>query len=101
MLIWDLLLLTGAAYGFSWIVTKSKIFLPIRTHFKDTPFLGSLLQCIVCVSFWVGSLLVIALPWTGIFSPAVRSRGLLDGVFLVGWVVFTTWGLGRLLGDAD
>lgn len=100
MLIYDLLLLTGAAYGFSWIMTKSKIMAPLRTALQEVPFFGSLLQCIVCVSFWIGLALIALLPWSGLFE-VIGVAGWVDRIYLVGWVVFSVWGVARLLGDAD
>ena len=97
----DLLLFTGAVYGCAWVVTKSKLAKRPREALAGVPFVGELLQCIVCTGTWVAIGLVVLLPRVSLFSPGFRQRGVLDGLVLVAWAVTATWGLGRLLGDAD
>lgn len=55
-------------YGLTTIIVQSKIFKPVREYFKDrVPFIYSLLNCMMCTSFWVGIFVVISLG----FSPVL------------------------------
>lgn len=65
------------------------------------PFIGGLLQCIVCTGAWVGLGLMTVLPTTSLFSPGFRVAGVADGAVLLGWTLAATWAIGRGLGDAD
>ena len=96
----DLTLFTGAVYGIAWLLTKSKLFRRVRRVASRIPFLGDLLQCVVCTATWVGFAIMPMLGRTTLFSPGFRVRTLPDVVFLSGWVIATSWAIGRLLGDA-
>lgn len=96
----ELLLFTGAVYGLSWLVTRSKLAAPVRRRLEPLPFLGPLVHCIVCTSAWVAIGLVAARPAFGMLSASFAQHPWADGLLLVGWSLFTTWALGRALGDA-
>jgi len=97
----DLLLFSGATYGIAWVITRSKIMKRPRDALANVPFLGELLQCIVCMATWVGLGLLFLLPFSHLFSPAFRVKHPVDALFLLGWIIASCWALGRLLGDAD
>ncbi|MFZ5481994.1 MAG: hypothetical protein ACOZNI_34860 [Myxococcota bacterium] len=97
----DLVLFTGAVYGLAWLLTKSRLFRRPRELISRAPFLGELLACIVCASAWVSLALVPLLPFTSLFSPAFRATTALDVGVLLAWSLFSTWAIGRALGDAD
>lgn len=96
----DLTLFTGAVYGIAWLITKSKLLRRPRRAIADVPFLGSLTRCIVCTATWVGFCLTGILEWTSLFSAGFRAANLADGLFLTGWVLASSWGIGQWLGDA-
>ena len=48
-LIWSL-----GVYGTANIIVFSNFFKPVREFFKDTPFFGKMIVCILCTGFWVG-----------------------------------------------
>ena len=96
----DLMLFTGAVYGIAWLVTRSKLFGGLRTAIPGVPFLGDLVECIVCTATWVGFAAMAMLPWTSLFSAGFRAASAADFLFLTGWVLASSWALGRLLGDA-
>lgn len=79
-----LILFYLVCYGLTTIIVQSKIFKPIREYFKNrVPFLYSLLNCMMCTSFWVGLFVVILLG----FSPVLLY--LVADVYRVGlFVVF-------------
>lgn len=97
----DLLLFTGAVYGASWILTCSKLMDLPRRILRPVPLLGSLLQCVVCMSAWVGLALALCLDRTTLFSPEFRPGTFADYVVLVCWSVAASWTIGLGLGDAD
>ncbi len=89
-----LVLLTGATYGWAWVVTQSSLLSAARLSVRAVPLLGELVQCIACTGAWVG----LGLWWlAGLLEPSP----LLITPLAVGWSVFACWSLGRLLGDAD
>jgi len=96
----DLLLFTGAAYGIAWLITRSKLTRPLRSVVAGVPFLGELLQCIVCTATWVGLVLMFVLPWSTLFSSGFRVGSIVDVLVLTGWVLASSWGIGWALGDA-
>lgn len=62
-------------WGFTNIVTSSKLFAPLRVFLKRrVPFLGQLAACAMCFGFWAGVVLSIA----GVTGP---SRALTPGWF--------------------
>lgn len=96
----DLVFYTGAVYGLSWLSAKSRLFAPVRARASRVPLLGELSACIVCTSGWV------AIAWIVLGTPGLLSAGfcvtsIADAALLVGWTLFATWVLARLLGDAD
>lgn len=97
----DLALFTGAVYGLSWLLTRSSLLERPRELVAEVPFVGKLSRCVVCMAFWVGLALILLLPQATLFSKGFVARTPVDGVVLLGWVLATTWALGRLLGDAD
>lgn len=97
----DLAFFTGVVYGLAWLVTRSKLVAPLRAVIHPVPFLGRLVQCIVCTSAWVAMGLALVLPCSNLFSPGFRVGNPLDLVILVAWSLTTTWFLGHHLGDAD
>ena len=97
----DMVLFTGAVYGLSWLVTRSKLAAPMRRVLQPVPFVGHLMQCIVCTSAWVAMALAALLPLSTLFSPSFRVRGPVDLAVLVGWTLMATWAMGSRLGDAD
>ena len=59
-------------YGLTSIVVQSKLFKPLRSAISTkSKFFGSLLNCMMCFSFWVGLLVVTALS----FSPTAIFFG--------------------------
>jgi hypothetical protein len=97
----DLLLYTVSVYGLAWLVTQSKLFERPRNAVKKTPFIGDLVQCVVCTGTWIGAGLALLLPCASLFSPGFRMQTPIDLIVLLGWVMASTWGMARLLGDAD
>lgn len=97
----DLVLFTGTVYGLAWLVTKSRLLRLPREMTARVPFVGSLLACIVCTSAWVALALVALLPYTTLFSMSFRTRTPVDVVVLLAWTLFSTWAIGRSLGDAS
>jgi hypothetical protein len=97
----DLLLFTGVAYGAAWVMACSKLLAPVRSALAKVWFLGTLTQCVVCMSVWAGAALAVAAPHVTLFSPAVRSMTLVDAAVLVAWTAAASWTLARALGDAD
>jgi hypothetical protein len=97
----DLLLFTGSVYGASWIFTKSKLMSIPRRIIEPVPLLGSLFQCIVCMSAWIGLVLAFCLERTSLFSPGFRPESPVDYIVLVCWSVAASWIIGLGLGDAD
>ena len=61
-LMWSL-----GVFGASNIIVFSAIFKPIREYFATTPFLGKILPCILCTSFWVGCF------WSAVLWSPVRA----------------------------
>ncbi len=96
----DLTLFTGTVYGIAWLITQSKLTQKLRESMSDVPFIGSLIQCIVCVATWIALGLALALPSTTLFSPGFRVRTFSDAVVLTAWGLAATWAIGRSLGDA-
>ena len=43
--------------GLTMIITQSYIFKPIREYFKEAKHLYKLLNCTMCMGFWVGVLM--------------------------------------------
>lgn len=106
------------AFGLSWIISKSKLFRPIREVFNlpyvyrtDSAlfylkevfdFLYSLLTCIVCTSVWVGIGLSLLIEYTflsylGFPTPIMIIDTLLYGVFSATVTIL----LGTFTGDMD
>ena len=97
----DLLLFTLSVYGLSWLVTRARISAPLRERLRPVPFLGPLLQCIVCTGTWIAMGLSLLLPWSTMTSSAFRVHTPVDFLLLVGWSVSCLWILGTTLKDAD
>ena len=97
----DLALFTVATWGLAWLVTRARVTRSLRERVRDVPFLGELLQCIVCTGTWIGAGLALLLPWTTLVAPGLRARTALDLVLLVGWNTFFLWVVARFTGDAD
>jgi len=98
----DLVFFTGSVYGLAWIITKSKLFKPVRDRLDGVKFLGDLVQCIVCTSVWVlQALLIIPCRMGSSLKPSLGWAGFGDWLMLTGWIVFSSWAIGYLLGDAD
>lgn len=95
------MLFTGTVYGLAWLVTRSRLFRAPREAASKIPFFGPLLACIVCTSAWVTLVLVALLPYTTLFSTMFRARTPADFGVLVAWSLFSTWAIGRRLGDAS
>jgi hypothetical protein len=67
------------AWGFTSIVTLSKLFAPLRGFLgRRVPFLGQLARCAMCFGFWAG----VALSLVGVAGP---SRALTPGWFFSRW----------------
>lgn len=96
----DLVLFTGSVYGLAWLITKSKIMRYGREQFGRLPYMGEVVQCIVCTATWVGFVVMAILPGANLFSAGFRVSGLIDVFILTGWVIGASWTIGRLLGDA-
>ena len=86
----ELLVLTGATYGWAWVLTRSKLTEPVRSALRGVPLLGELSRCVACTGAWCGLAL-----WS------LHVHHALAAVVALGWSVFACWALGRLLGDAD
>jgi hypothetical protein len=97
----DLVVYTGSVYGLSWLVTRSKLFAPVRERLRPVPFVGHLIQCIVCTSVWVAAGVLLTLPMSSVFSPGFRVAGPVDFILLLGWTMAASWAIGKLLGDAE
>ena len=97
----DLTLFSGAAYGLAWLLTRSSLLKKPRELAQRVPFLGELARCIVCMAFWIGLGLILLLPHATIFSKNFVAHTPVDALVLLGWVLASSWALGRLLGDAD
>ena len=97
----DLLLFTGAVYGVSWTLTKSVLLRRVREALANVPLVGKLVQCVVCTATWVALALTLLLDRTTLFSQGFRAGTVADAAILVAWTVASSWGLARLLGDAD
>ena len=97
----DLLLYSGAVYGLAWLLTRSHLLRPLRDRLAPVPYLGPLVRCIVCTGAWVALAVLLASPRATLFSDSFVPRSAPDVVILVGWALFSTWALGRALGDAD
>lgn len=96
-----LLVYTSAVYGVSWILSMSSLFEPLREKLSDVPVLGTLLQCIVCTSVWVGLLIGLLAPYTrGLFRTFLISNGA-DALLWAGWCAAWTWAIALKLGDAE
>jgi hypothetical protein len=44
-----------AVFGTAFIIVFSTIMRPFREKVKDTKFIGKLVTCILCVSWWIGA----------------------------------------------
>ena len=97
----DLALLSGATYGLAWLLTRSSLLKAPRQRVAHVPFVGELSRCIVCMAVWIGLGLVLLLPHTTLFSVTFVARTPADVLVLLGWILASSWVLGRLLGDAD
>lgn len=96
----DLVLYTGAVYGISWFVTKSRLLAQPRELLASVPFFGKLVQCIVCTSAWVAiAWMVVGEP--GLLSAEFQAHGPVDAAMILGWTMCATWCLGRVTGDAE
>lgn len=96
----DLVLYTGGVYGIAWLVARSHLLAGVRARLAPVPVLGRLAQCIVCTSGWV------CIAWMLLGTPGLLSAGFAvatptDAALLMGWTLASTWGLARLLGDAE
>lgn len=97
----DLLLFTGAVYGASWTLTKSKLTARPRRAVRSVALLGPLSCCVACMSAWTSLALALCLGRTSMFSPGFRPEGVTDFVVLMLWSVAASWAIGLGLGDAD
>ncbi|MBI1853498.1 MAG: DUF2891 family protein, partial [Planctomycetes bacterium] len=88
-------------YGLAWLLAKSASLRHPREVLAATPFVGSILRCIVCAAPWAAGLLLIVVPRSALFSKDFRVHAIPDVIVLVGWVLFSTWVIARLLHDAD
>lgn len=86
----DLLLYTGSVYGWSWFLTKSTLFGPVRERLFRLPFIGKMLECIICTSAWVGGAIILALPFVTLVGDELRLLTVFDLLFITGWNLFTT-----------
>ena len=51
----DVLVWISATFGMTTIIVNSTIMHPVREFLtKSIPFLGKLINCFLCTSFWVG-----------------------------------------------
>jgi len=96
----DLLLFTGSVYGLAWLLTRARLTAGLRLRLTPVPFLGALLQCIVCTGTWIAMAVLVAARWSTLFSPTFRAVGPVDAVLLLGWAMATTWVIARATGDA-
>ena len=97
----DLVLFTGALYGFAWLVARSKLLRRPRRALARIPFLGDLVPCIVCTAAWVSVGLIVLMPRVTLFSEGLKPHRSADALILVGWALFSSWALSRALGDAE
>lgn len=96
----DLLFFTGAVYGLAWLFTKSKLLRRPREAVGSVPFLGGLTRCLVCTAGWISLGVILLLPRSALLSERLAVRPV-DVLLLLGWTLFSTWALGRVLGDAE
>lgn len=94
------MLFSGGVYGLAWLLSRARLTRGMREFAKRIPFVGELLNCIVCTGVWVAIGIVLVMRWSNLFSPSLRELHPADGVVLVGLAVTTTWIVGRALGDA-
>ena len=81
------------SYGLTQILCYGKIFDSIR---PKTGKLGELFSCSMCTGFWVGVLLGVLDPFTGLFS---LSTGVLDPILLGFLSSGTSYVLDKIVGD--
>lgn len=85
----DLVVYTGATCGWSWFLTKSTLLSPVRARLLQLPFVGRVLECIICTSAWVGGAIALCLPLIDVVG--FRLHGILDLLFLAGWNLCAVW----------
>lgn len=86
----ELIVISAAVYGWAWVLTRSKILLPIRERLSTLPLLGYFLSCVVCTGFWIALVLFF------LYDTPLR-----DLPVSVGFSLAFSWTLARLLGDAS
>lgn len=119
-----LLLFILAVYGWSWLITKSKIFEPVRAWVtvhssflkkgKDGKFVSSnrtktkvfmkakyLINCIVCTSAWVAVPVALSAGHSMLFNYTPMVVSVLDLALLMGVAMSSTWMIAYMVGDAD
>ena len=105
-----LFLIFISIYGWSWTITKSSIFNEFKKHMhmylytlkihlfkKILSKILYLLNCIVCVSFWIACLYIIIIH---IIYPNIYINFFQILIFLGTQITFT-WILASILNDAD
>lgn len=63
----NLILFLLVVWSLSYLVAESQIFYPIRVKLTPMKFLGKLINCLSCSSFWVGCLVHFIWPITPFF----------------------------------
>ena len=119
-----LLLFILAVYGWSWLITKSKIFDTVRAWVtvhssflkkgKDGKFVSSnrtktkvfmkakyLINCIVCTSAWVAVPVALSAGHSMLFNYTPMVVSVLDLALLMGVAMSSTWMIAYMVGDAD
>lgn len=97
----DMLLYTGSVYGLAWLITKARVTARLRRGLSRIPFLGDMLQCIVCTGTWVALGVLAGISWCTVFSSGFRPASGVDVVLLVGWSVAANWIIAHHTGDAE
>ena len=80
----SLLLFYFGCYGLTTIIVQSKIFKPVRTFVEenDFKFFKSLLNCMMCTSFWVGLISVTFLKYSPTMNTLLLDESVEDVSFL-------------------
>jgi len=91
----NLILITLIAYGITNILVFGSIFESSRTYLtNNSTFLGKLVSCMMCTSFWVGVLLSVTVKSITYSSGLVEDEGVaifLDASLTSGavWLIHT------------
>lgn len=80
-------------YGFTMLIVQSRIMKPFREFFKEpNPMIYKLLNCMMCVGFWVGLIVSFTVNYSPDFIGLVErfSSHFFDAAFISGtvWLIY-------------